>query len=395
MNSSEIHKKKKLVVITSRFPFPLEKGDKLRAYHQIKYLSQHFEIHLISISEKNIQEKHIKELTPYCKSIHVYTMNWLQIATGLLLKFLENKPLQVGYFYHYSIQKKINAFLEKIKPDHIYCQLIRASEYVKNYHECSKTIDYMDAFSKGIERRAKNTRFLKKYIFEMEHKRLLKYENSIFEYFEHHTIISEQDKNYIFHKNRDRIKVIPNGISSDFLENQQNSKKDCDLVFIGNMSYPPNVGAAQFIVNDILPQLPKETKVKIVGASPSKEVQKLSSSQVKVVGYVDDIKAAYTSAVVFVAPMFIGTGLQNKLLESMALGIPCVTTSLANNALGAKPEEEILIADDVFSFVKQVQRLQTDPELHHKISQNGRAFILQNYPWDSITAGLKSLINNK
>lgn len=381
-------------MITSRFPFPLEKGDKLRAYHQIKYLALYFEIHLISISDKNIQEEHVKELRPFCKSIQIHTISWPQIIVGILLKFMQNKPLQVGYFHHYSIQKKINTYLKNLKPDHIYCQLIRTSEYVKNYHDCPKTIDYMDALSKGIERRAKSMRFLKKYIFEMEHKRLLLYENSIFEYFEYHTIISNQDKNYIFHKNRDKIKVIPNGISNDFLEYNENPEKECDLIFIGNMSYPPNVGAAQFIVNEILPLLSPQTKVRIVGASPSKEVQKLSSSQVEIVGYVDDIQAAYKSASVFVAPMFIGTGLQNKLLESMALSIPCITTNLANNALRAKPEEEILIANDATSFAEQIQRLQSDPKLYQKISENARDFILENYQWDSITADLKSLINN-
>lgn len=386
--------KKKLVVITSRFPFPLEKGDKLRAYYQIKHLSKSFDIHLISTAEKHIKEEYIEELRPFCKSIQVHPMNWLQRATGVFLKIFENKPLQVGYFHHYSIQRKINKFLKELQPDHIYCQLIRSAEYVKNYHDCPKTIDYMDAFSKGIERRAKSARFIKRYIFEMEYKRLLKYENSIFEYFEHHTIISQQDKHYIFHKNREKIKVIPNGISDDFLDDQQAPEKDSDIVFIGNMSYPPNVMAAQFIVHEILPQLPESTSVKIVGASPSRDVLKLSSSQVKVVGYVEDIKAAYKSATLFVAPMFIGTGLQNKLLESMALGIPCVTTSLANNALDATPEEEILIADDIASFVEQIQRLQENVELHKKISLNGRNFIMQKYRWDAITAKLTALINN-
>lgn len=384
---------KKLVVITSRFPFPLEKGDKLRAYHQIKELAKHFKIYLISTSEHEVSKEDYKELQPYCQSIHVYPISFLQKTWGSGTKLFSKKPIQVGYFHHYSIQLKINKLLAEIKPDHIYCQLIRASEYVKHYHDCPKTIDYMDAFSKGVERRSVNAKGIKKYIFESEYKRLMNYENAIFEYFEHHTIISKQDKQYIFHKNREAIAIVPNGVDESFLEINDSEPKTTDLVFIGNMSYPPNITAAQFIVNEILPLIDIQLKVKIAGSNPSKEVSKLASSQVEITGYVDDIKIAYRSAQIFVAPMFLGTGLQNKLLESMALGVPCITTSMANNALGATPEKEILIADSAEEFAYQIKRLREKPDLYQEILENGRSFIVENYEWSKVTDKLVQLIS--
>ncbi|HLW29955.1 MAG TPA: glycosyltransferase [Brumimicrobium sp.] len=382
------------MIVTSRFPYPLEKGDKLRAFHQIKQLSKHFEIHLISTSESKVKESDIDQLRPYCSSINVYPISSLQKLFGVFRKLFSQKPIQVGYFHHYSIQRKVNRLLKEINPQHIYCQLIRSAEYVKNYHNCTKTIDYMDAFSKGIERRSKNARFIMKYIFQVEYKRLVNYENSIFEYFEHHTIISQQDRQYIFHKNRDQIKVVPNGVDASFYENTQKSIKNIDLVFTGNMSYPPNVTAAQFIAYEILPLLPESIRVKIVGSSPSNEVLKLASPRIEVTGYVDNIITAYQSAELFIAPMFLGTGLQNKLLEAMALGIPCITTSMANNALGAKPESEILIADNAEAFAIQIQRLQADSELKQRLIENGRAFIVDKYKWDTVTDKLVQLISN-
>ena len=392
LHSSKTYKK--LVVITSRFPFPLEKGDKLRAYHQIKELAKHFEIHLMSTSEHKVEEAHIEELRPFCKSINIFLINNVLKIIGASTKMFSKKPIQVGYFHHLSIQLKINRLLTTIQPDHIYCQLIRAAEYVKNYHDCPKTIDYMDALSKGLERRSLNAKWLKKYIFESEFKRLMNYENSIFEYFEHHTIISKQDKQYIFHKNRAEITIVPNGVDDSFLEIDGSQIKNADLVFIGNMSYPPNVTAAQFIVNELLPLLPSHTKVKIAGSNPAKEVIKLASNQVEITGYIDDIKSAYRSAEIFLAPMFLGTGLQNKLLESMALGIPCITTSMANNALGAAPEKEILIADSAKEFAFQIERLTKDLQLKQKIIENGRSFIVQNYEWSKVTDKLVQLIKD-
>ena len=390
MNSS--NKYKRVVVITSRFPYPLEKGDKLRAYHQIKHLSQFFEIDLISTSEKKVKESAIQQLQPYCKTIHIYNITLFQKAWGIFRSWLDKKPFQVGYFYHYAIHKKIKQFLNTIQPDHIYCQLIRSSEYVKNYHNCSKTIDYMDALSKGMERRAKTSHFIKRYIFNSEYKRLLNYENSIYEYFEHHTIISQQDQEYIFHKNKKLIHIVPNGIDESFFNTKQSHKKSVDIVFIGNMSYPPNITAAQFLVNEILPLLPTDFKVKIAGSSPTKDVLRLNSNQVEVTGYVEDIKLSYKSAEIFVAPMFLGTGLQNKLLEAMALGIPCITTSLANNALGAQPEKDILIADSSVAFAKQIERLKANQELKTTIINNGQSFILENYKWDAVIKPLVQLI---
>ncbi|RFC55200.1 glycosyltransferase [Brumimicrobium aurantiacum] len=392
MHSSQTYKK--LVVFTSRFPFPLEKGDKLRAYHQIKELSKHYEVHLICTSEHKVEEKSKTQLDPYCASINVFPIGLIQKIFGSGRKIFTHKPIQVGYFHHLTIQWKVNKLLKEIQPDHIYCQLIRAAEYVKNYHECPKTIDYMDALSKGIERRSLTAKGIRKIIFNKEYKRLLNYENSIFEYFENHTIISQQDKQYIFHKNRDQIAVIPNGVDESFIGQHNNTPKTADIVFIGNMSYPPNVTAAQFIVNEITPLLKKEIKIKIAGSNPAKEVLKLAQENVEITGYVDDIKQAYQSAQIFVAPMFLGTGLQNKLLESMALGVPCITTSLANNALGAKPEKEILIADTADEFAKRIKRLSSNDELRNNIINNGRSFILENYEWSKVTQQLVELIKS-
>ncbi len=391
MHSSK--KYKDLVVITSRFPYPLEKGDKLRAYYQIVELSKHFNVHLISTSEHEIAVEDRDQLEKVCSSINVYVIKSWEKWIGAGLNLLNQQPIQVGYFYHRRIHRKIKEKLKSIKPDHIYCQLIRAAEYVKNYHACDKTIDYMDALSKGVERRSEKASGLRKWIFDLEFKRLMKYENSIFEYFENHTIISEQDRNYIFHKNRIKITVVPNGVDRSYLNfENEGVKKTTDILFTGNMSYPPNITASLYIINEVLPKLPKTTKVTIAGANPVKEVQLLKAENVDVTGFVEDLRTYYASHKIFVAPMFLGTGLQNKLLEAMAIGIPCITTSMANNALNATPEKEILIADNAAAFQTQIERLLNDQDLRDSIAVNARNFIRSNYDWETVTKELIELI---
>lgn len=391
MNSSR--KNRKIVFISSRFPYPLEKGDKLRAYHQLRVLSNYFDIHLISLFEGNITQQQKDALKPYCNSIQTYHLpkwyKWFSAA----IQFFTSKPFQVGYFYNPFVKRKIKKHLNSLKPDHIYCQLIRASEYVKDYHRCTKTIDYMDALSKGMERRLEGSSFLKRFLFQKEFNRLLVYENSIFEYFENHTIISDEDRNQIFHKNFNKIKVVKNGVDELFFEEFKTVKK-YDLLFTGNMSYPPNIKAAKYLVQEILPHCKKKYTICISGANPASEVVSLEDTNIKVTGWVDDIRLSYASSRVFIAPMTIGTGLQNKLLEAMAMRLPCITTPLANKALGASHQSNILIGESAQELAQHIDRIMEDKELHAKIGATGREFVHNNYDWLNVTKPLIDLLNN-
>lgn len=389
-SSSRLSHKKKLVFITSRFPYPLEKGDKLRAYYQIKYLSTYFDVTLLALTEKKISQSHYDELKSFCKQIFVFQINTWQKYLGALSGLWNEKPFQVNYFYHRSIQKKILLVLNELKPDHVFCQLLRTSEYAKHYHNCSKTIDFMDALSLGMERRIATEPWWKKALVKWEAAKLQKYESYVFDYFENHTMISAQDKLAIIHPFQDKIRVVPNGVSEAFFSNLK-MEKCYELVFTGNMSYAPNILSCKFLAREIMPKLPENVKLLISGASPSPDVVQLASERIQVTGWVDDIRSSYAKGKIFVAPMFIGTGLQNKLLEAMAMGLPCVTTSLANNALGATAGKEVLIANTPDDFILLINNLLMDESFYMKIANNGRAFVRKNYVWPETVKILKEI----
>lgn len=384
--------KSKLVIVTSRFPYPLEKGDKLRIYHQIRYLSQHFTIHLISLSDQKVEKSALEQLESLCESVRIYRLNLVHRVIGMCWSIVTSKPLQVGYFYHFGHARRISKYLAEIQPDFIYCQLIRTAEYVKNYHECPKTIDYMDAFSKGMERRIHLSRWYDRWFFRLESNRLREYEQRIFDYFEQHTIITEQDKTFIAHPNRSSIESIPNGIDERFFDRLQQTPS-CDLVFIGNLSYVPNIEAVHYLKNEILPLVPDLTLL-ISGAEPSPSLKKScsTSSQITLIGWVDDIRTSYRNGKLFIAPMMIGTGMQNKLLEAMAMGIPCITTPLANNAIGAVHGETIMVAETPEEFVSCIHQLLSDPAVYSRISEQARDFVRQRFQWETSTQKLIDII---
>jgi sugar transferase (PEP-CTERM/EpsH1 system associated) len=387
--------KPKLIFLVSRFPYPLEKGDKLRAFYQLKELSKHFEITLIAISEKNILDDQLKMVNLYCKNIEIIRINLFTKFLNLILALIQGKPLQTGYFFSWRGFKKVKKIIKSTEPDHIFCQLIRCAEYVKDYHNCPKTIDYMDALSKGIERRIKQQNLIMKWIFKLEFKRLLAYERTIFDYFENKTIISEQDRNYIFHPEKDKIEVVCNGIDPSFFEDLSLNKK-FDLVFVGNMSYAPNIEAVHFILFNILKKNPHLTCL-ISGANPSKSlIEKCSQNKnVTIIGWVDDIRTSYQKGKMFVAPMMIGTGMQNKLLEAMASGLPCITTTMTNNAINAEDKKEILVADSPEEYHEIINNLLLNSESIKQIGLSGKNFVQKNYSWDNVTIPLIQLMKVK
>lgn len=383
----------KVLVILSRVPYPLEKGDKLRAFNQIKELSKKHRVVLFALNDAKLDERAVDELKKYCVGISIMPLPKKTVLGNLIRAFFNGLPLQVGYFYFSKAQRKLDDLIKKHQPDHIYCQLIRTSEYVKGYPQLKKTLDYMDVFSKGIERRKATDPFYMKPFLMMEYKRLLKYENKVFSMFNNKTIISKQDRDFIPHPDKQQIKVIPNGVDTEFFKPMQR-KKEFELLFNGNMNYPPNVESVEFLVEKIMPyvwsRMPS-VRLLISGASPNARVKELESDKVVVSGWVDDVRENYAKSKILVAPMQISIGLQNKLLEAMAMQLPCVTSELANNALGAKHNEQIMVAKDPQQYALQILELLQNEAKAKQIAMNGYQFAVNNFNWKVTTEQLEKL----
>lgn len=381
-------------MVVSRFPYPLEKGDKLRAFHQLKEFHAHFSITLVAICHREIPKEEYAIVATHCDQLVLFRQHWLQKIVQILLAWVNHKPLQVGYFFNRRAHRWIQKFIVEEQIEFAYCQLIRCSEYLKDQHHVIKTLDYQDAFSLGVKRRIENAPFYKKWLFRMEASRLVRYESRMFDFFEHKTMISEQDQQFIMHPDAAEIVCIANGIDPSFFETLP-EKKTHDLVFVGNMSYPPNIEAAIYIAEQILPQLP-QLNLLISGSSPHSRVKKLlHNTQIELTGWVDDIRTSYARGKVFVAPMMIGTGMQNKLLEAMAMGIPCVTTSLANNAIKGTHNQHILVAETAEEFIDAIQRLLGDAELYEEISNNAREYVRTHFSWETTTNTLVEVIQKR
>ena len=386
----------KIFVLLPRIPWPLEKGDKLRAFNQIKQLAKNNEVILCALNDKKVnKEDAFKSLQPYCKSVNFIDLGKVSILFNLAMAFFKGIPIQCGYFYNKRAHKKIRKLIEKHQPDMLFGQLLRVAEYIRK-EKTAKTIDYQDVFSMGMKRRYEIAPFYLKPIFNMEYKRLRRYEHDIFNDFDVKTIISIPDRIHIDHPKKDEILIVPNGVDHEYYTPRESEKK-YDIVFTGNMAYAPNVNAVEYLANQILPivweKLP-DAKLYVAGATPDPRVKKVASDKIIISGWIDDMRDAYAQSKIFIAPMRIGTGLQNKLLEAMSMRLPCITTTLANNSLHAEEDKEILVGNNEQELAQHIITLLTDKEKADTLAQNGYDFVHRVYDWGEATRIMENEMRN-
>jgi sugar transferase (PEP-CTERM/EpsH1 system associated) len=388
-------KRKKLAIILSRFPYPIDKGDKLRAYHQIISLSQHFDIHLFALYEKIPSESDFNTVKQYCTSIELYHLNRLTIAIQSGLSFLKKLPVQVGYFFSKKHKIKIQEAITSLKPDTIYCQLSRTALYAYDL-PFYKVIDFQDAFAMNYNRIQENAYGLKKWFYKRESNRMKSFERQMLQWFDATTIISSFDKANLSVQPNQTV-VIGNGVDYTFFS-PQNIAKKYDLLFLGNLSYLPNQNAVRFLIDEVIPKLllqrPQLT-INIAGASMPSSYKAYNSPNITMSGWVEDIRNTYAEAKLFVAPLITGAGVQNKLLEAMSMALPCVTTSVVNASLQAVEGKQLIIANTCDEFVVQILNLLDNQEKQNRLSKEARRFIEESYSWEKSNAKLAQVLNRQ
>jgi polysaccharide biosynthesis protein PslH len=367
----------KIVFVTSRFPYPIEKGDKLRAYHQLQHLhSRGHQIVLISLYENSIVPHDYDEIAKYTTEIHTFKQSKWNYILSIIKHIGSNTPFSIAYFYNKTIASKITTIIKKVDPDIIYSQLIRTTEYTKDL-PYPKVLDYMDSFSLGMEKRMQESKL--SFLYNIEYQRIKVYEKAIYHKFDKCIFISQKDEKSVFNFPNDKISIVPNGVDTNFFQTK-NATKKYDICFVGNLGYYPNIMACRFLIEKIYPLLviqKLDIKILIAGARPTLAIQQFANENITVQGWVDDIRDAYDTSRLFVAPLFWGSGQQNKILEAMSMQLPCITTQIVNDAIGATEGKEIFITENAADFATLILA-QLD---NNTMGFECRKFVTQKYSW--------------
>ncbi len=241
-------------------------------------------------------------------------------------------------------------------------------------------IDLMDCLSYHYLLRSKHSGTNGNWFYDMEYRRLKKYEEQTIEKYKTVLVISNKDKALLPGDSK-KVQVIGNGVD---IRPKLPVKETFDLLFLGNLTYIPNIIAARFLIQQVLPLLHKEDpdiRIAIAGKNPVKELLNYSSEQVIIIQDPVDTLTVFSAAKLFVAPMFLSTGIQNKILEAMAAGIPIITSPNAADAIGAVNGIELLTAVSPREFATQVLRLIKDSSLQNSLIINGKQHVEKNFNW--------------
>ena len=350
---------------------------------------------LVSLTATHVDQKWVDEMSKICEQVHPIPLSRPRSVRNVAMGLLKGLPMNVSYFYNTTIERQIKRIYREVNPDFTYVQLIRMALYARSF-KGAKAIDYMDAFSLRVERRLSLRESLR-WFWKFEKRRLASFEARVSDWFAHRFVIAPTDATYLEANGVSKMTLLKNGVDTDFFRPNDHLEKPYDIAFVGNMSYHPNIVAAQFLVNKILPVLKKtypSIRVLIAGARPSSSVKKLAGAGVAVSGYLPDIRSAYQSAKIFVAPIFVGSGLQNKILEAMAMGMPCVTTPIVAKPIQA-PKRLVQQANNVGQFVDQITQFIEDEELLELVRLEARHFVKEHFSWIGSCTPLAKLLKEE
>lgn len=380
-----------LLFLSLRFPYPPQRGDRIRAYYFIKELSKKHNISLISFFDSEEEIEQIDELRKYCSQVKVVKFSQLRAYFNSVIYSLSSKPIQVGYWHSPDMQKTVDKSIAANDFDIIHVQFFRMAQYITKYTDYPKILDLTDALSLNLNRRAKLDRGLSYPLVKLEERRVRKYEVEIIKEFDVGTMVSAFDRDYLLDLDDSlELTVIPMGVDLDYFSPGKSSYKS-QVLFTGTMNYFPNYDAVLYFCNEIFPivkqKLP-DVSFYVVGNNPHKKLQQIASKDIVITGHVPDVRPYFDDSAVFVCPLRAGSGMQTKNLEAMAMGVPVVTTSVGLEGLDATPGKEIFVADNPVDFANQLIRLIEEPALRRKVSESERKLVETKYSWSEIVRGL-------
>lgn len=390
-------KRKKILILTSRFPYPIIGGDKLRIYQICRQLSERYRLTLLSLCETKDDLYYETPNDGVFENIErIFLPRWKSYL-NTLCALPTKTPLQIAYYRSKSFKEAIDRLL----PSHngVLAHLIRCGNYVSDV-EIPKILEMTDAISLNYNRvkNFSNSAGFKGLIYRIEANRLLEYERSVVTNFDLSVLVSPTDKNFLFgNEEQDNVLVCSNGVDLNGLPFSLPVLESKLIVFIGNMRTLQNLDACYYFCENILPLLRQRNnyRFRIVGSiSEELKVKFLNYEGVEVTGRIENIADAVMDASIGVCPMRIGAGVQNKVLEYMALGLPSITTTLGYEGIHAQPNKELLIADSPQEFVLQVEKLISDSHYANAMATHARAFVEQQHEWSSMLKPLLDRVVN-
>lgn len=382
-----------LLFLIQRLPYPPTKGEKIRALQIFRYLAQWYDIHLGCLLDDPADAEHVGTMQAMCASMHVAPLN-RRVATLLCLRgLLTGEALSVTYFQNRGLRRWVRDILDRVKPAMTFVYSSNMAPYVLDLPRSSPlVVDLVDVDSEKWHAYAEALTGLKRWVYRREWHQIAALEQRIAREADLASFVSDAEAalfNRLVPNHHAKVVGVSNGVDHLYFDPAGRYPTVYDtsmpnFVFTGTMDYPPNADAVVWFATDILPivrrSLPN-AQFHVVGHSPNDAVLRLGKIEgVHVTGRVADVRPYVAHATASVAPLRIARGIQNKVLEAMALGRPVVVTQDGLEGIDAVPDKEVILADTAATFAAACVGLATGTN-GQAIGEAARACILRHYDW--------------
>ena len=377
-----------ILFLAHRAPFPPDRGDKIRAYNVLKYLSARARVHLVAFAD-DPRDLAAQGLTDLCAS-HRIVPRTKSNARAAVEALATGRPVSLAAFADTAFRSAVDEMLamEAIDASYLY------SSAMAQYLPSPTVMDFCDVDSVKFGEYARAAAGPKRWLYRREERLLGAYDRSVSGAAGASVFVSAGEAG-LFRSigGGGRIVVVENGIDTvrfdpeaDFAAIEVEGPL---IVFTGQMDYAPNIAAVRWFATEVLPRI-AEARFAIVGRAPTAEVSALASERVIVTGEVADARGWIAAAAVVVAPLRIARGIQNKVLEAMAMAKAVVASSAAADGIDHKGT--LRTADDAGNFAAQVETLIADPADAHALGSAARRQVQARYGWEACLAPLDHLL---
>lgn len=375
----------RILFVTGRFPYPLLRGDQLRAFHQLRLLGPRHRITLVTFAARPPAGEARDAVAGFCERIVSVPLRRPGMARNLLRHAFSPLPLQAALYDDPAMARALRALVPDGGYDIAHVQLARMAPHLASCRARARVVDLVDALSLGMERRAARDRPPARWLARLEARRLRAYESRVCAQAEQAIVCSRVDLEALGAP--PNVAVVPNGVDLVRFPFGRAGREPGRVVFTGNLGYFANADAVLWFAGQVLPLVRRSlpgVRFEVVGARPPRALRRLARGDgaITLVGPVADVGERLRGAQAAVAPLQAGSGQSNKILEAMASGAPVVATPLAAGGIEARDGEHLLLAATPEEFAGELARLLGDPALAERLAGAGRRLVEAAYTWE-------------
>lgn len=389
------HPKKHVLYLVHRFPFPPDKGDRIRAFHIIEHLQDRCHLSIVTLDDANVPRRDVEALARYCHRLEVVPAARLATAQGLL-SMARGGSATLGALGSKPFLAKVEQVASETPPDAVLLSTSGLADAFElpSLQQARKVVDFVDLDSQKWQDYSRESRGPMRMIYGIEARRLRAVESRLIRDADAITLVTDAERQLCETLcGTGAIHTVTNGVHPGPAPTATPSEPR--LIFVGALDYRPNVEGIHWFCRHVwsdVRAVHPTAQLALVGRSPHPSLQQIRLPGVELIGPVPEIRPHLDAAAISISPLRIARGLQNKVLEAMAAGRPVVASRGAAEGIMAVPSRDLLVADSPAEWVAAIDQLIQNPQFSNQIGQAGRTYVENYHNWSTCLFKLPELL---